>query len=130
MVTLEFLTSGNFTVWGSKHKYKSFVLPFHIILVHDLHQSYLGHNKTFGKNDYHRHLEEWQRKSAQDKELMIKQSQKYIVENFSTPSLITMGIKGNILENWKINYSNINQVIKEKYSSITSFVFWFFLIEQ
>ena len=124
---MEFITSGNFTVWGARHHYKSFFVPFHIILMHYLHQSYLPNNKTFGKNEYLQHLQDWQRQSEQEQELMIKQSQKYIIEQFPTHSLMSMGIKGNVLANWKQNYSNINQLIKEKYASITSFVLFFFI---
>ena len=94
--------------------------------MHELHQTYLPNNKTFGKNDYNRHFQDWQRHNDTDKQLMIKQSQKYVIEKFSTPSLMRMGIKGNVLSNWNRNISNLNQLIKDKYSSVTSFVFFFF----
>lgn len=122
LVTMEFIVSGDYTLWADPTHYKSFLLPFHIVLAHDLHQTYLPKRGTFGANDYNRHLQDFERYNDKDKQLRIKQSQRYIITNFITHSLKRMGIHGDVLRNWQENISNIDQLIQERYASVSSFV--------
>ena len=128
MVTLSYITSGDFTVYSGKHVYKNLNVPFHIVLIHELHQNYLPNNKTFSQTEFDKHFEHWKRQSSDERVLMVKQSQRYILEKFNTHYLMKMGIKGDVLREWKNNISNIHECIRAKFGSVTSYVlfFWWF----
>ena len=64
-----------------KHVYKNLNKPFHMILIHELHQNYLPHNKTFGQNQYNQHLSHFQRQSGDERNLMVEQSHVIYLKN-------------------------------------------------